>query len=137
MSKYKTIDVWNRVFGAKQEAYDYTGRLMKKSAVGIRTALITRRSTTSARFPPAAVMFLKTLSFAIVIPTRKKQITSRTGKRTEHTTTPAESKAPVWNTRLLKIEEANLCVSISSIMTTAISRIPFPIIWQLTPTAIC
>ncbi len=34
MSKYKTIDVWNRVFGAKQEAYDYTGRLMKKSACG-------------------------------------------------------------------------------------------------------
>lgn len=34
MSKYKTIDVWNQVFGAKQEAYDYTGRLMKKSACG-------------------------------------------------------------------------------------------------------
>ena len=34
MSKHKTIDVWNRVFGAKQEAYDYTGRLMKKSACG-------------------------------------------------------------------------------------------------------
>lgn len=34
MSKYKTIDVWNRVFGAKQEAYDYAGRLMKKSACG-------------------------------------------------------------------------------------------------------
>ena len=36
MSKYKTIDVWNRVFGTKQEAYDYTGRLMKKSACGNR-----------------------------------------------------------------------------------------------------
>lgn len=34
MSKYKTIDVWNRVFGTKQEAYDYAGRLMKKSACG-------------------------------------------------------------------------------------------------------
>ena len=34
MSKYKTIDVWKRVFGAKQEAFDYTGRLMKKSACG-------------------------------------------------------------------------------------------------------
>jgi len=34
MSKYKTIDAWNRVFGTKQEAYDYTGRLMKKSACG-------------------------------------------------------------------------------------------------------
>ena len=34
MSKYKTIDVWNRVFGEKQEVYDYTGRLMKKSACG-------------------------------------------------------------------------------------------------------
>ena len=34
MSKYKTVDVWNRVFGARQEAYDYAGRLMKKSACG-------------------------------------------------------------------------------------------------------
>ena len=34
MSKYKTIDVWNRVFDVKQEAYDYAGRLMKKSACG-------------------------------------------------------------------------------------------------------
>ena len=34
MSKHKTIDVWNRVFGARQEAYDYAGRLMKKSACG-------------------------------------------------------------------------------------------------------
>ena len=34
MSKYKTIDVWNQVFGAKQEAFDNTGRLMKKSACG-------------------------------------------------------------------------------------------------------
>ena len=25
MSKYKTVDVWNRVFGARQEAYDYAG----------------------------------------------------------------------------------------------------------------
>ena len=108
MSKHKTIDVWNRVFGAKQEAYDYTGRLMKKSAAGIRTVLITRRLTTSARFPPAAAMSSKTSSFAIVIPTRKKQITSHTGKRTAPITTPTESKAPVWNTRLLKIEEANL-----------------------------
>lgn len=34
MSKYRTIDVWNCVFGAKQEVYDYAGRLMKKSACG-------------------------------------------------------------------------------------------------------
>ena len=31
MSKYRTIEMWNRVFGARQEAYDYAGRLMKKS----------------------------------------------------------------------------------------------------------
>lgn len=73
MSKYKTIDVWNRVFGAKQEAYDYTGRLMKNPPAGIRTVLITRRLTTSARFPPAAAMSSKTSSFAIVIPTRKSR----------------------------------------------------------------
>ena len=34
MSKYRTIDVWNAVFGNKEEAYDYAGRLMKKSACG-------------------------------------------------------------------------------------------------------
>ena len=28
MSKYRTIDVWNQVYGAEQEAYDYAGRLM-------------------------------------------------------------------------------------------------------------
>ena len=31
---YKTIYVWNRVFGEKQEVYDYAGRLMKKLACG-------------------------------------------------------------------------------------------------------
>ena len=34
MSKYNTIEVWNRVFGNKTEVYDYAGRLMKKSACG-------------------------------------------------------------------------------------------------------
>ncbi len=34
MSKYRTIDIWNRVYREKQEAYDYAGRLMKKSACG-------------------------------------------------------------------------------------------------------
>ena len=34
MSKYRTIDVWNQVYGAEQEAYEYAGRLMKKSACG-------------------------------------------------------------------------------------------------------
>lgn len=32
MSKFKTIDVWNKVYGNKEEIYDYSGRLMKKSA---------------------------------------------------------------------------------------------------------
>lgn len=34
MSKYNTIDVWNEIFGTKEDVYDYTGRLMKKSACG-------------------------------------------------------------------------------------------------------
>ena len=34
MSKYNTIDVWNKVFGSAQEVRDYAGRLMKKSACG-------------------------------------------------------------------------------------------------------
>lgn len=34
MSKYNIVDVWNAVFGRKEEVYDYTGRLMKKSACG-------------------------------------------------------------------------------------------------------
>ena len=34
MSKYNTIEVWNKVFGNKTEVYDYAGRLIKKSACG-------------------------------------------------------------------------------------------------------
>ena len=34
MSKYKTIEVWNKLYGDAQEAVDYAGRLMKKSACG-------------------------------------------------------------------------------------------------------
>ena len=34
MSKYSTIEIWNRIFGNKTEVYDYAGRLIKKSACG-------------------------------------------------------------------------------------------------------
>ena len=34
MSKFNTKDVWNMVYGSRDEAYDYAGRLMKKSACG-------------------------------------------------------------------------------------------------------
>lgn len=34
MTKYKVVVLWNAVFKNKEEAYDYTGRLMKKSACG-------------------------------------------------------------------------------------------------------
>ena len=34
MSKYRTIDVWNKVYGKKENVCDYAGRLMKKSACG-------------------------------------------------------------------------------------------------------
>ena len=34
MSKYNTIDVWNRCYGNAEEVCDYAGRLMKKSACG-------------------------------------------------------------------------------------------------------
>ena len=34
MSKYRTIDVWNELYGSKENVYDYAGRLMKKSACG-------------------------------------------------------------------------------------------------------
>lgn len=34
MSKYNTIDVWNRCYGNVEEVCDYAGRLMKKSACG-------------------------------------------------------------------------------------------------------
>jgi len=32
MSKYNTIDVWNKYYGNTEEVRDYAGRLMKKSA---------------------------------------------------------------------------------------------------------
>lgn len=38
MSKFNTIDVWDLVYGNKQEVKDYTGRLMKKSACGNRNS---------------------------------------------------------------------------------------------------
>ena len=34
MSKYNTIEVWNKFYGNKTEVYDYAGRLMKKSDCG-------------------------------------------------------------------------------------------------------
>ena len=34
MSKYNTIEGWNKIFGNKTEIYDYAGRLIKKSACG-------------------------------------------------------------------------------------------------------
>ena len=34
MSKFKTIELWEYFFGDKTEVYDYSGKLMKKSACG-------------------------------------------------------------------------------------------------------
>ena len=34
MSKFNTLEAWNMVYGKQEEAYDYAGRLMKKSACG-------------------------------------------------------------------------------------------------------
>ena len=34
MSKFNTIEVWNRLIGKDNEAVDYSGRLIKKSACG-------------------------------------------------------------------------------------------------------
>ncbi|UKI19706.1 MAG: HNH endonuclease [Oscillospiraceae bacterium] len=90
MSKYKTIDVWNRVFGAKQEAHDYTGRLMKKSACGNSNSAYHPTLDHIRPLSAGGCDVPETSSFAIVIPTRKKQITSRTGKRTARVSTPSE-----------------------------------------------
>ena len=32
MSKYRSLDMWNRLYGKAEEVIDYAGRLMKKSA---------------------------------------------------------------------------------------------------------
>ena len=34
MSKFTTIELWNKRFKNREEVYDYSGRLMKKSACG-------------------------------------------------------------------------------------------------------
>lgn len=34
MSKYTTIELWNERYGKQEEVYDYSGRLIKKSACG-------------------------------------------------------------------------------------------------------
>ena len=32
MSKYNALELWNKLYGTKQEVVDYAGRVMKKSA---------------------------------------------------------------------------------------------------------
>lgn len=34
MSKHRTLEVWNELYGSKETVRDYAGRLMKKSACG-------------------------------------------------------------------------------------------------------
>ena len=34
MSKYSIKDLWNEIYGSKEEVFDYAGRLIKKSACG-------------------------------------------------------------------------------------------------------
>ena len=34
MSKYSIKELWNEIYGTREEAYDYAGRLMFKSACG-------------------------------------------------------------------------------------------------------
>ena len=34
MSKYSVKELWNEIYGKKEQAYDYAGRLMLKSAFG-------------------------------------------------------------------------------------------------------
>jgi 5-methylcytosine-specific restriction endonuclease McrA len=34
MSKYNTIEVWNKFYGKKEDVTDYAGRKMKRSACG-------------------------------------------------------------------------------------------------------
>ena len=34
MSKLDILNVWNIIYGSRQEVYDYAGRLIKKSACG-------------------------------------------------------------------------------------------------------
>lgn len=34
MSKYTTLEIWNKVYGNKETVTDYAGRVMKKSACG-------------------------------------------------------------------------------------------------------
>ena len=34
MSKYLVKKIWDEIYGKQEEAYDYAGRLMKKSACG-------------------------------------------------------------------------------------------------------
>lgn len=94
MSKYKTIDVWNRVFGAKQEAYDYTGRLMKKSACGNPNSAYHPTLDHIRPLSAGGCDVLENIIICHRVPTRKKQIISRTGKRTEHTTMPQSQRLP-------------------------------------------
>ena len=61
MSKYNTVEVWNRVFGNKTEVYDYAGRLMKSLHAEILKAVFIQRLTISDRFLKADAISWKTL----------------------------------------------------------------------------
>lgn len=82
MSKYKTVKVWNKVFGNRETVFDYAGREMRKSACGDPHSAYHPTLDHIRPLSLAAVMLQEISSFAIVIPTQKKRINSRIGKQT-------------------------------------------------------
>ena len=73
MSKYSIKDLWNEIYGTREEVYDYAGRLMLKSACGNYRIppscadIYPRRLDILPSFPPPAFaerQFLPPASFA-------------------------------------------------------------------------
>lgn len=58
MSKYRTIEVWNELFGNKETVTDYAGRVIKSLLVETQTALTIQRLIILDRFQKAGATSL-------------------------------------------------------------------------------
>ena len=98
MSKYRTIDVWDKFYGNNETVRDYAGRIMKRSACG----------NPNSSYNPTLDHIRPLLSgiskFAIVIPTVKKQISFRIGKPTANA---SELNALKVQGRIMKSQSLN------------------------------
>ena len=82
MSKYKTVKVWNKVFGNRETVFDYAGREMRKSACGDPHSAYHPTLDHIRPLSLGGSDVAGNIVIAIVIPTTEKADNSRIGKQT-------------------------------------------------------